>query len=132
VSYSETSARLTLRAIGTTPEEIRRLAGTPKPIPQTVGRPRLPVVKVKPPETLEERRKAAKEAVRLVKEGKRVCPSLAAVGLSACYSTAVGECVAGNGKITRLVRKGNLSDITPHARQMAVFIRWFYDINLTK
>lgn len=118
-------------------EEVRRLTANVPRIPaisgnlDTVrGRVKEPkTIKALAPKDLSERRKAAKEAVRLVREkGFGLCSALAQVGLHQTYSKGMRECLAGGGPITDAVRAADLSGINENYRREAVFIRWFYDI----
>lgn len=119
-------------------EEVRRLTADVPRIPAISGnldtvrgrvkQPRVPVFSGKKPKTLDERRAAAKEAVRLAKSGVRVCRALLSVGLHPSYTAALRECVAGHGPVTDATRAMDLSPISQDLRKDAVFIRWFYDI----
>lgn len=117
-------------------DEVRRLTANVPRIPAISGNldtvrgrvKQLKTAKAPRPTTLEARRAAAKEAVRLAKDGLGLCKSLNAVGLHAVYAKGLRECLAGGGPITDAVRSGDLSGINEHHRKDAVFIRWFFDI----
>lgn len=138
LKLSDWSSRQILHdRINSTPEEVKAIAlrnGCSYPARPTYARATSEVdivsVGVARPKTLEEKRAAAKEVVRVVRD-LHYSPSkaLASCGFMRSYTLGVSECIAGKGPITMAARSEDLSKLNQSQKINASFVRWFYDLD---